>query len=696
MEVEHVLELVLNHSPARVAIVGSGGIGKTSIALTAIHHPEVEKDFLNQRFFLSCEALVTADSLAGDLLKLFGLSSGSRSPTDVIVFFVQAMTTKCVLCLDNFETPWDCDKDNVESLLIKMAVPNLTLMITSRDSDRPRGIKWTAPLLPPIKPLTVAAAVEIWDAISHGHDDFSLLLISVVDCIPLAVTLLAQLAETESAQALWRSWETESTKLIKTDGSAHRLNNLELSIELSLRGPRLHGCSGALDFFVVLCILPQGLRESRISELEAAFGSRFQGTRSAIRVLKQCSLAYAVDGFHRVLSPVRQYTLSHPELESTLATTLLTQMAEIYFGLIPTQRRSTMSNVVRENIHLEISNITAVLCACLARHVDVAHVVQKVLDFSNVSRYLGVYDTKLLLKAASVAHDHSLKGLEGQCYHIHGQIDHRFDRLSNAEKMLKAALDMHIDIDDKLGQANDLRCLGNLYVRLNRVVEAEQALKSALELHTEVKAKLGQANDLGNLGNLYASLDRLVEAEQVLKCALELHAQVNDKLGQANDLQNFGEVYTRLNHLEEAKEATNLALQLHTEVNDQLGQANDLRNLAEIYAKLNQIGQAEGALKLALELHTEVNDKFGQANDLHNLGELYARLNRLEEAEGVSKLALELHPDLNSKSDHAADSRALYPKINVTEEILHSPLDLQIELKHALGQANDLQSLGEL
>jgi tetratricopeptide (TPR) repeat protein len=114
------------------------------------------------------------------------------------------------------------------------------------------------------------------------------------------------------------------------------------------------------------------------------------------------------------------------------------------------------------------------------------------------------------------------------------------------------------------------------------------------------------------------------------------------------------------------------------------------------YAKLNQIGQAEGALKLALELHTEVNDKFGQANDLHNLGELYARLNRLEEAEGVFKLALELHPDLNSKSDHAADSRALYPKINVTEETLHSPLDLQIELKHTLGQANDLQSLGEL
>ncbi|KAJ6559658.1 hypothetical protein B0H19DRAFT_1069400 [Mycena capillaripes] len=464
VEVDHVVDLVINHTPARVAIVGLGGNGKTSIALTSMHHPEVEKYFLKKRYFLSCEAVITADSLSLALLKLFGLpadSSTSRSPTDILVSFAQSMTSKCLLCLDNFETPWDSDRDQVEFLLQKIAVPFITLIITSRDSNKPRGIQWTDPLLPPVQPLTVAAAVETWDAISHSHDDFSLLLSNAVDCIPLAVTLLAQLAETESAEALWASWETESTKLVKSDGSAHRLNNLELSIELSIQGPRIRACPGALDFFTILCMLPQGLPESRIPDLEAFFQNSFQGTRSAIRVLKQCSLAYALDGFLRILSPVRQYTQSHPDLGTPLSTTLFPQMAELYFEFIPTNA-STTSKAVHDDIQLEIGNISAVLDASLTRYPDVPLVINNILAFSATCHYLGVYDTRLLSNAASVAHDHGLKSLEGRCYHKQGQMNHYIDKLPEAEKMLKAALDLHTVVNDKLGQANDLQALGGV------------------------------------------------------------------------------------------------------------------------------------------------------------------------------------------------------------------------------------------
>ncbi|KAF7364975.1 TPR-like protein [Mycena venus] len=62
VEVDQVVDLITNHGPAHVAIVGAGGIGKTSIALTSIHHPDVQKEF-HQQFFLSCEAIFTADNL---------------------------------------------------------------------------------------------------------------------------------------------------------------------------------------------------------------------------------------------------------------------------------------------------------------------------------------------------------------------------------------------------------------------------------------------------------------------------------------------------------------------------------------------------------------------------------------------------------------------------------------------------------
>ncbi|KAJ6517042.1 hypothetical protein DFH09DRAFT_1430930 [Mycena vulgaris] len=644
VEVDHVVDLILNHTPACVAIVGSGGIGKTSIALTSIHHPEVEKYFLNRRFFLSCEAVLTADSLALDLLKLFGLSadsSGSRSPSDILVSFAQSMTLKCLLCLDNFETTWDSDKDHVELLLSKIAVPHLTLIITSRDSDRPRGIKWTAPLLPPIQPLTVAAALETWDTISHGHDDFALLLINAVDCIPLAVTLLSQLAESESAEALWASWETESTKLVKSDGSVHRLNNLELSIELSLQGPRLHACPGALDFFRILCMLPQGLPESRIPEFETSFRNHFGGTRSAIRVLKQCSLAYTLEGFLRVLSPVRQYTQDHPDLATPLSTSLFTQMAELYFDLIPTGDPSTTSSVVREDIHLEIGNITAVLDVCLAKHADVPRVVHKVLEFSDACQYLYVYDTRLLSKTAAVAHEHGLRSQEGSCYYKQGQIN-RY-KSSTPGSIDWRRLSKFYKVNAKLGQANDLQCLGELYTWLNRLEEAERALQSALDLHTEVNDKRGQATDLQNLGVLYIRLNRLEGAEQALNSALDLHTEVNNKFGQANDLQSLGELYTRLNQIEEAEQALQSALDLHTEVDsmDKLGQANDLQALGALYTKLNRLEEAERALQSALNVYLEGGSSLGQGSALMQLGNLCITQCRSTEAQDSLTRAME-------------------------------------------------------
>ncbi|KAJ7789521.1 hypothetical protein B0H14DRAFT_239706 [Mycena olivaceomarginata] len=190
----------------------------------------------------------------------------------------------------------------------------------------------------PVQPLTLDAAIATWDAISHGHDSFSIQLMETVQCLPLAVTLLAQLAETESSEALWASWNLESTRLVASDGSQHRLNNLELSIELSLKGPRLCACSGALDFFINLCLLPQGMSEFRISELDVAFGQDFTGLRLAVRVLKQCSLAYTQDGFLCVLSPIRQYIQSHQELSTPLTQVLLRHMTGVYLNLVPTDQ----------------------------------------------------------------------------------------------------------------------------------------------------------------------------------------------------------------------------------------------------------------------------------------------------------------------------------------------------------------------
>ncbi|KAJ7113605.1 hypothetical protein C8R44DRAFT_855973 [Mycena epipterygia] len=699
VDVNHVVNLILEPVPAHVAIVGSGGIGKTSIALTSIHHPNVADNFLHQRFFLSCEAIFIADSLVLDLLKLFGVPvdpGGSRSPADTLVLFLQSMTSKCLLCLDNFETPWESDRDHIEALLGRIAVHHLTLIITSRDADRPRGIVWAD--IPPIQPLTMNAAIQTWDAISHGHDNFSRLLIEAVDCIPLAVTLLSQLAQTESSETLWDRWKTESTMLVKSDGSTHRLNNLDHSIELSLRGPRLHVCPGALDFFIILCMLPQGMPESQIPAFEIAFKEHLAGIRSAITVLKQCSLAYTLDGFLRVLSPVRQYTQSHQELSTVLSRTLFTQMADLYFNLIP---NDTSYSTSREQIQLEVGNISAILDVCLTEYADVQYVLHNILAFSRVCRHLYIYDTRLLSRAAPIAQHHS-GSLEGDCYREKGIAYHYIDNLSDAESMFKVALDLHREADDKMGEANDLQKVGELYQRLSRLEEAEQALQSALDLHRKVDDRLGQANDLQDLGQLYMRVNRLEEAEQAIQSALNLHRKLDDRLGQANDLQNLGELYMRVDRLEEAEQALQSALDFHSKVDYRLGQANDLQDLGELYMMVDCLEEAEQALQAALDLHRKADSRLGQANDLQDLGRLYMWLGRLEESEQALQSALNLHRMVEERLGQANDLHdlgELYMRIDrlkEAEKALQSALDLHRKVDCRLGQANDLNTLGQL
>jgi tetratricopeptide (TPR) repeat protein len=71
----------------------------------------------------------------------------------------------------------------------------------------------------------------------------------------------------------------------------------------------------------------------------------------------------------------------------------------------------------------------------------------------------------------------------------------------------------------------------------------KQVLKCALELHAQVNDKLGQANDLQNFGEVYTRLNHLEEAKEATNLALQLHTEVNDRLGQANDLRNLAEIY---------------------------------------------------------------------------------------------------------------------------------------------------------
>ncbi|KZV62699.1 hypothetical protein PENSPDRAFT_711258, partial [Peniophora sp. CONT] len=389
-EIDHIVNLMVYSAPARIAILGPGGIGKTCVALAVLHHPEIERMFAPRRYFVSCEALPSADGIAQELLRTFGLVYDARSGLqlhDYLLFHLRTFS-RTMLCLDNLETPWDTDVQSTEMLLSKIAeLPQFTLLITSRGSDRPLQVAWSQPILAPLEPLSLNAALATWEAICGSHDEHSTKLVLAVDCVPLAVTLLAHLAESETSQVLWERWQDEQTELLRTRGSSHRLTNVDVSIELSLCSPRLRDNEKACLFLAVLCALPQGIPESRMPIFLDSFIEHLPDLRRSITLLKQCSLAYLThDGCLRVLSPVRHYM----QTTRPISDSLLICLFDHYRGIVtfPANDYQAEKNHAEKNIRAELGNISDVFTLCLDRIHDLRAVLAPIEVFKAVHNLL--------------------------------------------------------------------------------------------------------------------------------------------------------------------------------------------------------------------------------------------------------------------------------------------------------------------
>lgn len=111
---------LLEPSP-RVAMLGPGGIGKTSLAKSALHHPSVVAKY-EFRYFVSCDSTLTVEELISMIGKTIGLDPFSKITTTAVI---NCLWTKgpSLLILDNFETPWEQEgiRGKVEAFLALLA-----------------------------------------------------------------------------------------------------------------------------------------------------------------------------------------------------------------------------------------------------------------------------------------------------------------------------------------------------------------------------------------------------------------------------------------------------------------------------------------------------------------------------------------------------------------------------------------------
>ncbi|KAJ7833784.1 hypothetical protein B0H14DRAFT_2514793 [Mycena olivaceomarginata] len=327
-ELSDILHL-FNTGVPRIAILGAGGMGKTSLARAVLHHPDITARYVQNRFFVACH---------------LGLKPAQNLTQAVLQYFTN--NPPCLLILDELETLWEpaSSRANIEELL------SLLTGITMRGAERPAKVLWTRPFLQVLQPLDQEAArhtfVDIADS-GHSLEEVDQIL-SLADNMPLVISLLAHLADTEGCSNVLSRWDKEKTSMI-SEGFDKR-SNLDMSISLSLSSPRIQSTSHSQELLSLLAMLPDGLADVDLIQSKLPL----ENILKCKTTLKSTALAYSDEHKRlKVLMPIREYLQQHQPPGDRLVQTLFKyfqEMLKFYVHYIGTQSSSSTIPRIKSNL----------------------------------------------------------------------------------------------------------------------------------------------------------------------------------------------------------------------------------------------------------------------------------------------------------------------------------------------------------
>ena len=514
-----------------MALIGPGGIGKTSIALAILHHDRIKKRFGDNRRFIRCDEFPSSHiHLLNRLAKVIG--AGVESSEGLAPLRPFLSSTEMILFLDNAESILDPQGANAREIYAVVEelsrFDNLCLCLTSRISTIPPASETLD-----IPTLSIEAARNTFYRIYKNGPGGHLVdgILGQLDFHPLSITLLATVAYHSKwdLDRLTKEWQGRRTGVLQTRHN----ESLAVTIELSLASPTFQELGpDARDVLGVIAFFPQGIDENNLDWLFPTLPHR----TTVFDNFSILSLTYRSNGFVTMLAPLRDYFCP----QNPVSCPLLNAVKGRYFSRLSIAIEPGSPGfedarwIIPEDVNIE--HLLNVFTSVGTNSVEVWNAC------ASFMRHLYWHKTRLVSlgpKIERLPDDHLSKP---ECLF---QLSRLFNSVGNQveyKRLLVSALGLWRERGNDLQVADTLRFISGANGLLGLHKEGMQRTKEALEIYKRLDHTDGQAKAWQRLARLLYNDKQLDAAEEAASWAIKLLSDKGNQFPVCECYRTLGDI----------------------------------------------------------------------------------------------------------------------------------------------------------
>ncbi|KZV88622.1 hypothetical protein EXIGLDRAFT_772519 [Exidia glandulosa HHB12029] len=650
-EVRSLVDFAIDHSrPIRLAIMGAGGLGKTTVAKAVVQHVNVAQSFRDRRFFVTAEAAAGIDDLVTGMLTTFRLAATSDPLASLLQHFRSHDRT--LLVLDNLETIWNSanakQRSATEDVLSKLdRVRSLTLIITCRGADLPPDVEWANRNAVSLPTLTSEAALATFtDIAGHAPASDRLVrdaLLKAVDYMPLAVTLLARLvARGKKLRDLDTRWKSSHTSILSTKPNG-RLDNVDASIQLSIA--YLPSEDPAPLQLLSLCAqLPDGMRLPVRKKLERLCG--FRDLDGILDVIQGLALVYVTeDDTIRMLSPIRLYVLEKHRPRDDHCASLL----QIYYEIAKQApwKIGSQFPAARDRILPELSNLDALLSSEI-QHFNEQSSTDLIDAVNAVSRFSLHHVPNERLLTALIPHIEHLPKYLASSLWILADIHWRRDAYDLSLEAVTRARSLYRSFGHRSDAADCDLQMGNIHRLKGNYAEAIASLSAARETFYELDIQLDVAYCDRDLALVFYEQQNYDDAAALFTSVREVFLRLDEPAPVAFCQEMLGDIYRMRGDYQAAETHLESALQFYTSLGSMGDIASCSCSLGDVYRCQRRFDAALEHLQVAYDIGKKQGDTLGIANVLQFRSYVHRDQGQLAQARQLLLEAQRLYESIGS------------------------------------------------